>query len=350
MESFPLRVLVADGQPVAREVLVTSLERAGLEVVGLASDATEAVEVARRTRPDVALIDVGLPGGAVRATEGIVGGVDGCRVLALSASVETGAILQMLLAGAGGYVLKGSPSDELLETVRRAARAEAGISGDVGTGLVGDLLREIADLSEMQERLRRSEEKFRGLLEAAPDAVVIVNREGEIVLVNRQAEMMFGYARSDLLGRPLEFLVPERFHVDHIRHRQEYLADPRTRRMGSVHGLAGRQDERDGVPGRHQPRHARDGGGDPRHRLRARGLRTRTDRGAERTTIGRCARADARWRADGRPRCAADAEDAEPQAGRGRDEVGISDDLGQGRVTRTRFRFDSAPGRRYVPR
>jgi PAS domain S-box-containing protein len=241
MESFPLRVLVADGERIAGEVLVAALERTLLDVVGLASEATEAIELARRTRPDVALVDVGLPGGAVRATEGIVGGAEGCRVLALSETLETGAILQMLLAGAGGYVLRSAPSDELLENLRRVARADAGTPGEVGSGLIGDLLREIADLAQMQERLRRSEERFRGVLEAAPDAVVIVNAEGEIVLVNRQTEMMFGYARSELLGRPLEFLVPERFHLDHIRRRHEYLADPRTRRMGSVHGLAGRR-------------------------------------------------------------------------------------------------------------
>ena len=94
----------------------------------------------------------------------------------------------------------------------------------------------------MQERLRRREEKFRGLLEAAPDAIVIVNRQGQIVLVNRQAEMMFGYARSDTLvqaaGVPRTRAVPCRLTS---ARRQAYLAAPRTRRMGTVHGLAGRQ-------------------------------------------------------------------------------------------------------------
>lgn len=241
MEPLPIRVLVADERRIARDELVARLERTGLEVAGVASDATAAIEVARRVRPDVALIDVQLPGGAVRATEGIILAVEGCRVLALSADGERGAILQLLLAGAGGYLVKEMPGDELLAIVRRAAGSDAGLSVEVVTGLMGDLFREIADLSQMHERLRRSEERFRGLLEAAPDAVVIVDRQGEIVLVNQQTEMMFGYSRSELVGRPLECLVPERFHVQHIRHRLEYLAHPQTRRMGTGTRLAGRR-------------------------------------------------------------------------------------------------------------
>ena len=241
MEPLPPRVLVVDDRPVACEAWVASLERSGLHVVGIAADATEAIELARRTRPDVALIDVHVPGGGVRATEGIVGGVEGCRVLALPAHGDSTSILQMLLAGAGGYVPRGTSSDELPRIVRRVALTEGGISADVVTRLMDDLFREIADLSETQERLRRSEERFRGLLEAAPDAVVIIDLQGEIVLVNQQTELMFGYTRSELLGRPLEFLVPERFHAEHIDHRRAYLSAPRPRRMGAVAGLAGRR-------------------------------------------------------------------------------------------------------------
>jgi PAS domain-containing protein len=85
---------------------------------------------------------------------------------------------------------------------------------------------------------RRVEVRFRGLLEAAPDAMVIVNREGSIVLVNGQAERLFGYAREQLLGKPVEMLVPERFRANHPSHRLGFFDRPGIRPMGAGLDLA----------------------------------------------------------------------------------------------------------------
>ncbi|MFI5761043.1 PAS domain S-box protein [Streptomyces sp. NPDC051563] len=96
-----------------------------------------------------------------------------------------------------------------------------------------------AAVRDVSER-KAAEELFRALLEAAPDAMVIVDDRGTIQLVNAQTEALFGHTRADLLGRPVEILVPERFRGHHSHFRQGYFVDRQVRPMGAgleLHGL-----------------------------------------------------------------------------------------------------------------
>lgn len=87
------------------------------------------------------------------------------------------------------------------------------------------------------------ESRFTDLLDAMPDAIVIVDPAGRIVLVNSQTERMFGHPSDHLMGKPVELLMPERFRANHSRHRDEYVAHPRQRPMGAGLELLGlRQD------------------------------------------------------------------------------------------------------------
>src|SRR5271165_961677 len=84
-----------------------------------------------------------------------------------------------------------------------------------------------------------AEDKFRALLESAPDAMVIVDQRGKIVLINSRTEEMFGYSRQELLGYSVEVLIPERFHERHLLHRTQYVSGPRKRSMGEELELFG---------------------------------------------------------------------------------------------------------------
>ena len=91
--------------------------------------------------------------------------------------------------------------------------------------LVSAVVRDITDR-------KRTEELFRGLLDSAPDAMVVVSSDGRIVLVNSQTEHLFGYRRDELLGQPVEVLIPERFWSQHHHHRSSYSTHPQFRPMG----------------------------------------------------------------------------------------------------------------------
>jgi two-component system cell cycle sensor histidine kinase/response regulator CckA len=135
-------------------------------------------------------------------------------------------VWQELLAKKGGK--SGRPNDNITKDGRI-------ISCEwYNTPLIDDAGRVLGVASLVQDVTERvkAEAKFRGLLESAPDAMVVADREGKIVFVNSQTEKLFGYGREELLNLPIEILMPQRFRAKHHVHRMEYSANPKVREMG----------------------------------------------------------------------------------------------------------------------
>ena len=92
-------------------------------------------------------------------------------------------------------------------------------------------------------KLAKEEEKSRTLLESAPDATIVVNEKGNIMLINEQTKVLFGYQREELIEQPIEILLPERYKANHLTHRKGFFAQPKARPMGNGLELYGRHQD-----------------------------------------------------------------------------------------------------------
>ncbi len=181
--------------------------------VRVAREGQEGYAVANETYPDLILTDLMMPGfSGVNLVEAVRKSrvFDAVPIVVLTAKQDDELRDRLLGGGANDYVVKPFSPRELRARVRNLIATKR--SGDA---------------------LLRAELRFRGLLEAAPDAIVIINANGEIVLVNAQTEKLFGYARGEIVGQGVEILVPDRFRDRHADHRSGYRSDPRTRVMGA---------------------------------------------------------------------------------------------------------------------
>jgi PAS domain S-box-containing protein len=130
------------------------------------------------------------------------------------------------------------------------------VIGDDGN--VAYIVHRVEDVTEMvrlrgqeklaHERSLKVEERYSQLLDTAPDAMVVVDRDGTIVLVNVRTETLFGYVRSELVGRPLSLLIPERFRMGHVAYQARFFADPTLRPMGAGLELFGRRKDGSEIP------------------------------------------------------------------------------------------------------
>lgn len=127
------------------------------------------------------------------------------------------------------------PATSVIDELNRLAASlnECVVSSCPAAPRVIDELNRLAGcLHEMVNALAESEAKFRGLVKDAPDAMLLIDRAGRIVLANDEAERLFGYTQQELVGAPVEMLVPEYLRSRHVAHRARYLTAPVTRPMG----------------------------------------------------------------------------------------------------------------------
>ena len=176
----PIRVLIAEDEPAVQAAMRDLIDgETGLEVVAVVGDANDAIAAAKEFAPDVALVDVRMPGGGgPHAVRGMLAVVPAIRVIAVSAYEDQPTIIEMLRAGAVGYLIKGTAPDEIMEAIRRAMRGQASLSAPIMVGVIGELVEEIAARRERESVLERNERTFRDVLDSSPDAVVMMNAGG----------------------------------------------------------------------------------------------------------------------------------------------------------------------------
>jgi DNA-binding NarL/FixJ family response regulator len=144
-----LRVVIADDHPFYRQGLARLLSQSGVEVVGEAANGPDAIELVERTAPDVAVVDLNMPGmSGVEVTRRLNERMPASRVLVVSVSAQEEDVTQAILAGASGYVLKDGPVEEVVAGIRAAAAGESLLSPRIA----GTLLDRIRD-REVQPEL-----------------------------------------------------------------------------------------------------------------------------------------------------------------------------------------------------
>jgi EAL domain-containing protein (putative c-di-GMP-specific phosphodiesterase class I)/CheY-like chemotaxis protein len=173
MAGVPVRVLVADDQEFLAAGKVAALDLLGeFEVVGVAGSPLEAGGLAALTRPDVALVDVGLLGGAEVALDEILSASPGTRVLAWSGVSDEDAVKGMLRAGASGSVVRDAPAEKLAAALRGAPRVASAHREVNGHGLIHELLDDVRETGRARVEHARKRGRIRSLIDTAGFEIV----------------------------------------------------------------------------------------------------------------------------------------------------------------------------------
>jgi PAS domain S-box-containing protein len=161
-----------------------------------------------------------------------------------------GDILEDVVSGDERWLLVARvPAEKLLTKNVLQARLLAFIALSLLSGVVSWFIAHYRTRrQQIEQEVIASEARFRSLFESAPDAIIIVNGEGHIVLVNTQAELWFGYTRAELLNQPVELLIPEYLRIAHQGYRQAYTQNPVVRPMGVACDLHGRRKDGSELP------------------------------------------------------------------------------------------------------
>jgi two-component system, sensor histidine kinase PdtaS len=212
-----------DDQIILREYLKdTSMD---LRIESASSMAT-GLELLRRNTVDLILTDLGLPDSSGMETfVRLHDEAPNIPIVLLTGHNDEEFAVQLLSLGAQDYLAKSDINKRtLLRTLRYAVERKR-IELALKTAL--------EEQQRDQEQIKRTEERFRTVVEAAPHAMLMVDAEGRIALVNSQTEKLFGYDRRVLLGQPVEILVPERFRASHVIDRNGFAAAQKARRVGN---------------------------------------------------------------------------------------------------------------------
>jgi PAS domain S-box-containing protein len=211
------QVLVVEDERIVARELERTLLKMGYGVPGVASSSDQAIALATERRPDLVLMDLRIEGPRDGiATAAILRERFGVPVVFLTAFADPDTVQRASETAPYGYLVKPFSDNQLRSTIAIALYKH-----------------------QMELRQKDHDRRFNALLEAAPDAMVIVEESGAIANLNVQTAKLFGYTRDELLGQPIEVLVPARFRADHAGHRGGYFRAAHARTMGAGREING---------------------------------------------------------------------------------------------------------------